>query len=119
MKRIALVTLLLLLSGCINFKQRHIATMNTWIGHPKSELISKWGIPTREYTNSDGTQLVEFVTTKTTTSGGGPTLFATAGGLPIAVEDPVKYENHHCRYTMFINKEGFVSTWRSEGDICY
>jgi hypothetical protein len=68
MKKLLLLVLLIG-SGCgpMIKAQRH-KMLDSWVGYGKDALVKAWGIPTREYTMTDGTLLMEYNQTSTRTT---------------------------------------------------
>ena len=98
MKRLFfLITPLALLLGCAT-TANYEKTLNTWIGHSESELISSWGPPNNSYTSGDTTSL----------SFGGTRGIVYTSGMAIPVS---------C-ITTFTLKNKVVTNWSWNGNGC-
>ena len=85
-----------LLSGCAPTVNPYNKVLNSWIGVPENELISRWGAPVRVY-ESGGYKYLTF---------GGTNAVMFMHGLAVPVG---------CNTTMTIY-QGRVSTWRYDGN---
>ena len=98
-KFISISFLLVFLSGCAPTTPKvnpYDAVLNSWIGKPENELISRWGVPVRVY-ESGGYKYLTF---------GGKDGVVYMRGIAFPVG---------CTTTMTIY-QGRVSTWRYEGN---
>ena len=88
--------LLVLLSGCAPTVNPYNNVLNSWIGVPENELISRWGPPVRVY-ESGGYKYLTF-------GGNNAVVFMRGVAVPVG-----------CTTTMTIY-QGRVSTWRYDGN---
>ena len=86
-----------LLAGCAT-TANYEKTLNSWVGHSESALISSWGPPSNSYTSGDTTSL----------SFGGTRGFVFMSGMAIPVS---------C-VTTFTLKNKVVTNWTWSGNGC-
>jgi hypothetical protein len=70
----ALIAFLLLLSSCgpsLEERRAEIETsLKSWVGKSETELVAKWGAPTRSYKTMDGSRELTYIYTHTSNSPG-------------------------------------------------
>lgn len=134
MRNLIILLVLVSLVGCHGHKQRKrenrmTKVMNSWIGEPVPKLISSWGIPGREYKNTDGTMLYEYSESNTVQRPTySPPTTSTVTRQPysnqINIHTPAKRtygggtKKVYCTYTFFA-KDNVVTSWQWEGNRCF
>jgi hypothetical protein len=103
---IAIVTVLLLsLSGCMG---RINDTMQSWIGHPQSELILKWGPPQSTASDGNGGSILIY--------GAYVNLGQTPGQIYANGAYTAPQQQGYQRTRMFyVNSSGIIYNWRWQG----
>jgi hypothetical protein len=90
----------LLISSCVT-KKKYEASLNSWVGRTESELVTKWGAPSNNYTTEDGLKVLSY-------SESGIYMNKYGGGTL------------SCTATFIINaKEKRVIKWTYKGNDCY
>ncbi len=139
MKKIMLLCAILCfaLSGCVTqrIKERQAkfeAKNNQLIGKTYDDLIKGSGVPSGEAKLSDGSRIVEYLTSQTTISGGGSYPYPVTtyvpnrngvGGFWVYSEGersiPVTSTTYYCKLDFTVSAQNIVQSWKAEGNHCY
>lgn len=105
---------------------------NQFIGKTYDDLIRGKGVPTGEATLSDGSRVVEYLSSETMISGGGsyPVPVSTyvpnqsgTGGVWIYGEKernvPVSSRTSWCKLDFILSAKSIIQSWKAEGNHCY
>lgn len=130
------ITLLagLALAGCTAMNEEAArklqAEMDGYVGRSVDELILARGVPTASATLSTGGRVLEYLSSRTSISGGYSYLTYTpvfvpnssGGGAWISVPShqtaPLRTAERRCKLTFEVSAAGLVLNWRAEGDDC-
>lgn len=123
MKKILLLLLLsLTVMGCATVNNE----MQSWVGHPKSELIAQWGYPTRTGSDGKGGEILVWDIIETTTHPGYSTTYSTGNaytygnnaygyGNSRTTYVPPRTETYTKTRTFYVNQGGYVYGWSWKG----
>jgi hypothetical protein len=120
-KKLLMVVAVLSLSACAT-RANYEAALNSWIGHPESELVGAWGPPVNGYTAPDGVRILTYNSSGQMTLPGTPPSYTTncVGNTcytnPVGGTRPTTI-NLSCA-TNFTVTNGVISTWRYQGNNC-
>ena len=119
-RKIALVMLILLVSGCATTAKYH-AILETWVNRDINQLIEEWGYPHNSlklpngntvYIYGSADRYITPVQTFTTFHAVGDKLYADTmvmGGQSYT---------YWCRTFFEVNSENLIIKWRTEGNSC-
>lgn len=121
------------LTGCGIAEKRRDAfqtELSSFVGRPADEVIKARGVPTATATLSSGGKVLEYSTSKTVTSGGGSHVTyqsvyrsnSQGGGyiqVPVTQVDPISTTELRCKLLFVVSRDGFVDSWKAEGNNCY
>jgi hypothetical protein len=87
------------------------ATMQSWVGHNKSELIGTWGPPQKVSTDGQGGEIYIYDTTMN---------FGQSSGQVYSQNNKIYYTNPQSRVVtrsrmFYINKSGVIYSWLCQG----
>ena len=124
----------LLLAGCASMNEeaarKFQVEMDGYVGRPVDELILARGVPTATATLSSGGKVLEYVTSRTSISGGYSYLTYTpvfvpnnsGGGTWISVPShqtaPLHTSERYCKLTFQVAPDSKVLNWKAEGNDC-
>ena len=97
----------LALAGCATtegFERK----LQSWVGQSSQALYQSWGIPGRTFQMPDGSTAAEYLYVGGT--------FVTV--IPVGQYAFAQANTTWCKTTFFINQEGWVGSWRWEGNAC-
>ena len=105
MRFILLLMMTYFLSACAT-TAKYEAVLQTWVGQPEDNLVSKWGPPASTYPLSGGKG-------KMLTYQQGAGSISTNLGYGI-----YSTENYSCKTTFTVDGSGVIQNWRWEGNSC-
>lgn len=120
LKKISLILFALVcVSGCMHAHNKAVANMNTWMGLSKDKVILEKGIPTRQQKLSDGTEILEYATSRQEYNGSGIGLPVMTGTTPMMLNSGGTLDTYSCLVTFYISTTGNVYNWKFVGNDCY
>jgi len=103
-----LIILLSSLIGCSATKKLSLKeTMDSWLGHSKTELIESWGPPTSSYNIGDGNEVLTFLQEWQID---GKTYYDRYNRLQYKAP-----QKRYCKRMIYVNKYGKIYRWKTEG----
>lgn len=132
-KWVALILVLLALSGCGTAEKRRAAfvtQMDAFVGQSIDEVIKTKGVPTGTAALASGGRVVEYAKSNMVTSGGGSyTTYKSVyvpganGGswmqVPVQQAIPISTSEANCKVLFTVSKDNIVENWKAEGNHCY
>lgn len=114
MKKCILLAFVLL--GCA---PKYPKVVNSWIGQHRDALVSNWGVPTSVSRLSNGNEVLQYVRSKTSQTGGTslPVPMPAGSLVPfMTLTDAPEVKQHVCRTTFSTNSYGQIvyGTWEGE-----
>lgn len=130
---VLLIASLFGLTGCGIAKRQQAkadfqSQMNGLIGKSSDALILARGVPTSTASLSDGGKVLEYVKSRTETSGGGSytqtrAIYQPATNsyiyVPVQQNIPIGSETMNCKIIVHVSSENKILSWKSEGNDCY
>ncbi|CAB4176599.1 hypothetical protein UFOVP1672_25 [uncultured Caudovirales phage] len=98
--KLILVVLLLAVSACATEK-RFDQGMQSYIGQPIENVVAKVGPPHRTFTNADGSRVLTWEDKR-----------------QVDLGPPYGSSFHECILTLFVSKDGLISSYTRRGNIC-
>ena len=100
--------------------------LDSWINASTDDLVSAWRAPDKVYKKEDGSKLVEFMGSRTFTTGGYSystpwTNYNMDGSTSTTYSTnsmPVSSNHMWCRTTFIVSKDGIIQSWKWEGNDC-
>ena len=100
--------------------------LDSWVGSSSDDLVSAWRAPDKVYTNEDGSKVVEFMDSRTVTTGGYSyttpwTTYNQDGSTSTTYANntmPVSNHQSWCRTTFVVSKYGIIQSWKWHGNNC-
>jgi hypothetical protein len=118
--RVLAIAALLALAACAS-REKYEAQLDTWLGQPKSALISSWGPPSRSYESGGKTYLTYDWSSSAQVGGTAPSYQTTIVGDTAYTNayggTPPTTVQMNCS-TTFVVVDGRVREWRAQGNRC-
>ena len=122
MQRLSMLLTIAVLVGCTSLNE----TMESWVGHHRSDLIASWGPPQQVMDDGQGGEIFVYTTarsfttpgTSTTTVAGsaygyGNTTYGTATGQTIY--NPPQTTSYNAHRMFWIDQSGRIYRWSWKG----
>lgn len=124
MKKKLCFVLCLILSGCAHFdsdiptSQNYQQVMNSWLGRPKEELITAWGVPTHDYWRQNKNYVI-YIKSRIVNVADGNKIER----MPISAQDYSFFKEETAAVsktcmTIFTLMNNQVQAWRFDGNDC-
>jgi hypothetical protein len=87
--------------------------MNSWVGHPESELINSWGPPSTVYKMDDGSKVLTYNYKRDGYQEEG-TAYKDQWGV-VHYTDPQTTGGYTATRSFTVNPKGIIVSWRWQG----
>ena len=107
MRKIIIIFLCLSILGCASINK----TMRSWVGHHKSELILKWGPPSRTADDGKGGEILIYEYQRNL--GQEPGTVRSSGGQIVYTEPTQR--TYIATRMFWVDEKGIIYSWRWKG----
>lgn len=121
LKKLSLVIFSLSLLGCATHAKYETA-LDSWVGYPESALVRGWGVPDGVYDAGGGVRYITYSSSgSVTVPGASPSYTSTVHGNTVYTQQTGGTRDinisMNCE-TTFEVLDGYINSWRYEGNGC-